>query len=327
VVAELPRYAPLAARLAPLLNLRNRSPALRRLAERLLGFAADRPLPAWRRDAFRDAETATPEAGAGAGTRGEVLLFSDTFNRWFEPENLRAALRVLAAAGYRAVPATDRQGAANRPLCCGRTYLAAGMVERARAEARRTLAALAGDRPVVGLEPSCVMTLRDEFTSLLPGRESRDLAGRALLLSEFLAHEAPDSPIDRALGALPVTAHVHGHCHQKSFGAFPDALVALRRVPGLTVKPIASSCCGMAGSFGYEAGERYAVSTAAGERVLLPAVRAAAADTLIVADGFSCRSQIEAGSGRSALHAAQLLATAIHDGQQGPSWSSKEVPT
>ena len=137
-----------------------------------------------------------------------------------------------------------------RPLCCGRTYLAVGMVDKARDEARRTLDALAGDLPVIGLEPSCLLTLRDEFRSLLPGAAADALADRALLLGEFLAREKPALP----LKPLPATAHVHGHCHQKSFGAFPAALDDAEAGSGaLTVKPIASSCCGMAGSFGYQA--------------------------------------------------------------------------
>jgi FAD/FMN-containing dehydrogenase/Fe-S oxidoreductase len=296
MLAALPRLAPLAARAAPLSNLRNRVPALARAMERRVGIAASRPLPAWRRDWFRDSEGAS---GAGATA---VLLFADTFNRWFEPENLRAAVRVLSAAGVAVrVPA-----ASGRPLCCGRTLLAAGQVERARAEARRTLAALAGDLPVIGLEPSCLLTLRDEFRSLLPGAETDRLAERALLIGEFLAREAVTLP----LRPRPGTAHVHGHCHQKSFGAFPDALTALRRVPELTVAPIASSCCGMAGAFGYQA-ETQDASRAMAETGLLPAVRAAAPADLIVADGTSCRHQIADLSGRAAVHSVRVLADAL----------------
>jgi Fe-S oxidoreductase len=231
-----------------------------------------------------------------------VFLLADTFNRYFEPENLRAALRVLRASGYGVViPANGR-----RAVCCGRTFLAAGMVEKARDEARRTMLALAGDMPVVGLEPSCLFTLRDEFRSLLPGRETDALAGRAMLLSEFLARTQPDLP----LKPLPGQAHVHGHCHQKSFGAFPDALATLRRVPELTVKPIASSCCGMAGSFGYQS-DTQEVSRAMAEAGLLPAVRAAADGDFIVADGTSCRHQIRDLSGREAIHSVRLLDRAL----------------
>ena len=292
LVAELPRYAPVAARLAPLVNLRNRVPLLRRLGERVLGLSAARPLPAWGKP-FR-------HTLAEPAPRGDVLLFADTFNRYFEPENLRAAVRVLAAAGYRAVLPPGR------PVCCGRTYLSAGMVDRAREEARRTLAALAGTMPVVGLEPSCLLTLRDELPSLLPGVEAKALADRAVLLSEFLVREGVELPYRATAGR----AHVHGHCHQKAFGAFPDALAALRGVPGLDVKPIASSCCGMAGAFGYQS-ETQGESRAMAEAGLLPAVRAAGEADLIVADGTSCRHQIRDLSGREAVHSVWVLDQAL----------------
>ena len=293
LVAELPRTAPWAARLALLSNLRNASPLLRRLGERALGLAAERPLPAFRRDAFRDAEIDAP-----TGAADEVILFADTFNRWFEPENLRAGIRVLRRLGLRSVAPRVR-----RPLCCGRTYLAAGMVDRARAEAHRLLAALAnGTAPIVGLEPSCLMTLRDEIPALLPGPEAAEVAARAKSFGELVAeHGAARGTFVRA-----GTAHVHGHCHQKAFGAFPAALDALRLVDGLAVKPIESSCCGMAGAFGYGA-ETLETSKAMAELSLLPAVRAAALDALIVADGTSCRHQIADLAGREALHSARVL--------------------
>jgi FAD/FMN-containing dehydrogenase/Fe-S oxidoreductase len=303
LVAELPRYAPLAATFAGAANLRNKLPLLRRVFDRRLGFAAERNLPAWRSDPFRD-EEAQPYAKPG-NSMGNVMLFADTFNRYFEPENLRAALRVIAATGRRPLlPRHDR-----RPLCCGRTYLAAGMVEKARAEARRTLTALAGDAPVVGLEPSCLMTLRDEFVSLLPGGEARALATRAVTLGEWLAREK----ISLTLRPGATKAHVHGHCHQKSFGAFDAGLAALRQTPGLTVAPIASSCCGMAGAFGYQS-ETQDVSRAMAEADLLPALRKAKPEEPIVADGFSCRHQIADLSGRVAVHSVRVLADALQSG-------------
>ncbi len=310
LVAEMPRYAPWAARLAPLANLRNRVPALRRLGERVAGLSAARPLPEWRRDPFRD-----DEAGGPPAPRGDVLLLADTFNRYFEPENLRAAVRVLRTAGFRAVvPVTGP-----RPLCCGRTYLSAGQVDRARAEAARTLAVLSdgtasgpggatvprASLSVIGLEPSCLLTLRDEFVSLLPGKASTALASRALLIGEFLARERPT--LD---WRLKRTAHVHGHCHQKAFGAFPDALAALGLVGGLDVRSIESSCCGMAGAFGYQA-ETQDASRAMAEAGLLPAVRAAAPQDLVVADGISCRHQIADLGGREALHSVRVLDMAL----------------
>jgi FAD/FMN-containing dehydrogenase/Fe-S oxidoreductase len=299
LVAELPRIAPFLARMPALGNLRNRLGPLRRLGERRLGLAADRSLPEWRRDRFQDDEAL---AMAPADPRGEVMLLADTFNRYFEPENLRAAVRVLAAAGYRAVLPTI----SGRSLCCGRTWLSAGMVDRARQEASRTMHALAGRMPVVGLEPSCLMTLRDEFRALLPGPESAALAGRAMLLSEFLVRERPVL----ALKPLGGVAHVHGHCHQKAFGAFPDAITALKLVPDLAVKPIASSCCGMAGAFGYQA-ETQDASRLMAEAGLLPAVRSAGSDDLIVADGTSCRHQIHDLSGREAVHSVRVLERAL----------------
>ena len=299
LIAELPRYAPYVSRMPVLANLRNYLPPLRWLMERVLGLSGARRLPAWRRDRFLDREA---EAGAPAAPRGDVYLLADTFNRYFEPENLRAAVKVLAAAGYRAVmPKTG-----GRPLCCGRTWLAAGMVDKARGEADRTMHHLSGDLPVIGLEPSCLMTLRDEFRSLRPGGATDRFAERAMLLSEFIAREKPDL----ALRALPGTARVHGHCHQKAFGAFPDALAMLRLIPKLSAQPIASSCCGMAGTFGYQA-ETEATSRAMAEAGLLPAIRAAAAHDFIVADGTSCRHQIRDLSGREAIHSVRLMERAL----------------
>ena len=302
LVAELPRYAPYAARVAGLANLRNRVGVLRWLGESVTRFAASRPLPEWSARPFRNSECGVPGGGR------EVILFADTFNRWFEPENLRAAVRVLAAAGYRAVIP------GGRPLCCGRTYLSAGLVDRARAEARRTLevlgAGLAAGLPVVGLEPSCLLTLRDEFASLVPGAEAEALAGRAMLLGEFLARHGEGLPLQ---GVAAPRAHVHGHCHQKAFGAFEDTLATLRRVPGLDVAPIESSCCGMAGAFGYQV-ETQAESRAMAEASLLPAVRAAGAADVVVADGTSCRHQISDLGGRRAVHSVMVLDQALRRG-------------
>ena len=302
IIASMPRWAPFAA-MAPFLpNARAWVPGLAGLTERLLGFAAARPLPRFRPDAFHDAELPAPD-----GREGEVILLPDLFNRYFEPENLRAAARVLQAAGYRVAVARP-PGRGARPLDEGRTLLAAGLVEQARAEARRGLAALSPfASPVIGIEPSSLMTLRDEWPVLLPGPESAALAGRALLLSEFLAREKPKLAL-KPVGAAQ--AHIHGHCHQKSFGAFPAAVAMLSAIPGLKVTPITSSCCGMAGSFGYEA-EHLDASKAMAELALLPAVRAAARDALIVADGTSCRHQIRDLAGREALHSVRVMERAL----------------
>jgi Fe-S oxidoreductase len=300
LIATMPRWAPYAAMVPVLANARGWVPGLAALTERFFGFAAERRLPRFRADAFHDAELPAPD-----GREGEVILLPDLFNRYFEPENLRAAARVLGAAGYRPTVARPPRGA--RPLDEGRTLLAAGLVEEARAEARRTLAALAAfDSPVIGIEPSSLLTLRDEFPSLLPGPETEKLSGRALLLSEFLVREKPKL----ALKSVAPAAHIHGHCHQKSFGAFPAAVAMLAGIPGLKVVPITSSCCGMAGSFGYEAAN-LGTSKAMAELSLLPAVRAVPTEHLIIADGTSCRHQIADLAGRQALHSVRVLEMAL----------------
>ena len=201
-----------------------------------------------------------------------------------------------------------------RPLCCGRTYLAQGLIAEARAEAKRVLAALMPyiDRgiPVLGLEPSCLFTLRDEFLSLLPG-EAGFLSLDALLFEEFLDAQARAGRLELKLRALPQRkALLHGHCHQKAFDAMDGALRVLRLVPQLDVEAIVSSCCGMAGAFGYEA-SHYDASMQMAEASLLPKVRSAERDVLIVADGTSCRHQIRDGAGREAIHVARVLHAAL----------------
>jgi Fe-S oxidoreductase len=300
LIAHLPRYAPFAARLAPVLNLRNAVPALGWLGETLLGLSSRRRLPAWRPDWHRP----SPPGGQGR----EVVLLVDTFNRYFEPENARAARRVLDAAGYRVI----EPAGPGRPLCCGRTYLAAGMVEAARAEARRLLAALAARGvPILGLEPSCLLTLRDDYGAMLPAAEIAAVAEQALLFEEFLVRERRVGQLDLTLHALPVSeAWLHGHCHQKAFGLVPDVAAALSLVPGLAVRTIESGCCGMAGAFGYAA-EHYDISMRMAELDLLPALRGAPADALVVAGGTSCRQQIGDSARRTALHVARVLEQAL----------------
>jgi len=303
LIAHLPRWARLGPLLDPLLALRNRSPRLARLGERTLGIAAERPLPRFARRPWRGTRL-RPNGSAD----DIVLLFADCFTRWFEPENARATERLLAAAGRRVVDPTP---VGQRPLCCGRTYLAAGMIEEARAELGRTLDAL---RPwleagatVVGLEPSCVLTFRDELEALLPDRAA---AAPARLLSEFLVKEGRAGRLALPLRPRAGRVLVHGHCHEKAFGLVPSLSQALRLVAGIAVEPIASSCCGMAGAFGYEA-EHLRISRAMAEADLLPAVRAAPPDVPIVADGTSCRQQIRDGTGREAVHLARFLVEAL----------------
>jgi FAD/FMN-containing dehydrogenase/Fe-S oxidoreductase len=293
-IAYLPRYASWAARLAPASN---------RLAEAFkgaLGFSARRELPQWRPDYFVD--RTRPLRGAGR----EVLVFVDTFNRWFEPHNARAAMRVLQAAGYKVSAAQPL--VRGRPLCCGRTFLAAGMAEQAKVEARRTLDALrpyvASGVPIIGLEPSCLFSFRDEYGALFD--DGGALADHAMLFEEFLARE----PGELRLKEMKQHVLLHGHCHQKAFDVMPAVEKVLGMVPGLKVSTVQTGCCGMAGSFGYEA-EHYAVSMKMAELALLPAVRNAA-DSIVVADGTSCRHQIADGAGREAWHVARVLDAALN---------------
>ena len=310
LVGYLPRYAPYAARLPWLFNLRDQLPGAATLSEAIARFTAQRPLPRWRKDYLRDDKLAARPAGKAA--RGEVVLFADTFNRYFEPENVHAAIAVLAAGGYQIRLATPADG--GRPLCCGRTFLAVGKTDEARREAERTLAALgphvARGVPVIGLEPSCVFSFRDEIPALLKGEIARQAASRTWLLEEFLASEAAAGNLDIAFVPTKRRALLHGHCHQKSFGAMRAVETALNLVPGLDVAMLESSCCGMAGAFGYDA-DTIDISCAMGELTLLPAVRQAPGDTIIVADGTSCRQQIRDGTGREAIHVARVLAAAL----------------
>jgi FAD/FMN-containing dehydrogenase/Fe-S oxidoreductase len=334
LVGYLPRYAPWAARMPALFNLRNDWPFALRMSERFGGFSARRKLPAWRKDWFRhDTQSSWPglsrpstsltdgkkdvDARHKAGHDGrdggaEVVLFADTFNRYFEPENLQAALDVLTAAGRRVHIAKSASG--RRPLCCGRTFLSVGLADQARREAERTLAALKPfvmrGVPVVGLEPSCMLGFRDEIPALVKDDTARMLADNVLMFEEYIARETGAGRLDLPLAPLPKRALLHGHCHQKSFDAMGAVEAVLKLVPDLAVETVDSSCCGMAGAFGYGA-DTIDVSLAMGELSLLPAVRKADPETIIVADGTSCRAQIGDGAGREAVHVARVLAMAL----------------
>jgi Fe-S oxidoreductase len=309
LIAYLPRYAPWGARWPGLFNARDRVPGLARWMEKRIGISAARPLPRWRRDHFLrrpPASVADPD----------LVLFVDTFNDRFEPENPQAALAVLRAAGYRvhvARPAAD--DAVRRPLCCGRTFLAQGLVEDAAREARRMLAALvpyaARGIPIVGLEPACLLALRDEYAAMALGPDAATLAAQAFLWEEWLVRERAAGRAVLPLRPLPQKqALLHGHCHQKAFGTIGAVESILRWIPELEVRTVQASCCGMAGHFGYEA-EHDAISRQMGELALLPAVREAGEGTLIVADGTSCRTQIRDGAERTAWHVARVLERAL----------------
>jgi len=239
-----------------------------------------------------------------------VILWADTFNNHFHPQTAKAAVAVLEDAGFQVV--VPRQS-----LCCGRPLYDFGMLTRAKVMLREILDALrpeiAASTPVVGLEPSCVAVFRDELMNLFPmDEDAKRLSAQTYILSEFLEKKAPHYRPPK----LRRKALVQKHCHHEHVMTFADETNLLKRL-GLDYELLNSGCCGMAGSFGFES-ENFEVSRAVGERVLLPAVRQADDDTLIIADGFSCREQIAGLTGRGALHLAQVLEMAMHEGPDGP---------
>ncbi|WP_424966348.1 FAD-binding and (Fe-S)-binding domain-containing protein [Dinoroseobacter sp. S375] len=300
LVGYMPKYAPFASKLPWLANARNWLPGVAKLTEGLTGFAAGRDLPRWSSRPFRDDEfqDANPD----------VVLWADIFNRYFEPENLRAAGRVLQAAGLKVAVARPVDG--KGVLDCGRTYLAVGLVEEARASAHRTLDALRPHAeagvPIVGLEPSSLLTLRDEIPVLVPGDAAEAVAAKALMLEEYLAQSGIALPL-KPLGR-PIL--LHGHCHQKAHNVMGSVQKVLAQIPGTEIEMVETSCCGMAGAFGYGK-DTVETSLKMAELDLLPAVRAAPAEAIVVADGTSCRHQIKDGAAREAIHVARVLEMAL----------------
>jgi Fe-S oxidoreductase len=316
LVAYLPDYARWASRLAPLLNLRDKVPGLAAFSEKLLGLSAKRTLPQWRTQTFFNSRIETATRQEVLAATKPVVLFVDTFNGYFESENARAAFNVLKAAGYTVHVATKREAGDTQvggALCCGRTYLASGMIDKAKVKASELVNALLPFTekgiPVVGLEPSCLLTLRDETLVMGLGQAAQTVSQHALLFEEFLARQAVAGRLEDLRAQFkPITQAIllHGHCHQKAFGAVSPILDVLRLIPGAQPELIESSCCGMAGSFGYEAAH-YDVSMKMAELSLLPAIRRQP-DAVVVADGTSCRHQIKDGAAREAIHVAVLLA-------------------
>jgi Fe-S oxidoreductase len=320
LIGQLPDYAALASAMPALANLREWLPGVKPLAERWLGLSARRSLPRWRRDSFwrstHSADFATRDEAIAAARAGRpaAALFVDTFNGHFETENALAAARVLRAAGC--TVHAPRNSARGHP-CCGRTYLASGMVGRARSKLAALLDALhplaEAGVAIVGLEPSCLFTLRDEALAMGLGDKARTVAAQALMFEEFLAREARAGRLgDLKPKPAPAPILLHGHCHQKAFDAVGALVELLRLIPGAQPQLIETSCCGMAGSFGVEAAH-FEVSMQMAELSLLPAVRAAP-EAIIVANGTSCRQQIAHGSGREAVHVARLLAGLLGGG-------------
>jgi Fe-S oxidoreductase len=288
--------------LAPISNWIAASAPHRWLLERVAGIDRRRPLPRFAVESFaRWFARRRPEGG---GARGDVVLFHDTFNTYQTPNVAIAATRLLETLGYR-VSLADRG-------CCGRPMISKGMLEEACALAADNVARLVPaarqGRPIIGLEPSCLLTLRDEYPELVRTEDARLVARQSLLLEEFLLREWSHGERPR-FTANGRPALLHGHCHQKALvGTAPT--VAVLKAAGYRVSEVDAGCCGMAGSFGFES-EHYDLSVRIAERRLAPAVRAAGADVAICAPGISCRQQVEHTTGRAPKHLAELLWEAL----------------
>jgi Fe-S oxidoreductase len=328
-VAYLPKYANTISAipfLPALLNVRNHIKPIATLQEWVMGISAQRSLPTWKSKNFWNQKAAssyqyTPEQLANNLDGKGVVLLADTFNAYFEDQNLQAALKVLNAAGYRVhIPHKSQTSSTkqigntgsgcSKEFCCGRTYLAAGMVDKAKEMLGELVDHLAPytdkNIPVIGLEPSCLFTLKDEALVMGFGERAVSVSKQAQLLEEFLASEVRAGKLKLNLKAAEKPVLFHGHCHQKSFAAVTPAMELLKLIPNAEPKLIESSCCGMAGSFGYEA-EHIEVSKQMAEASLLPSIRKSP-DSWVVADGTSCRHQIADGTQREAVHIARILA-------------------
>ena len=302
-----------------LIRLRNRSPLLARLGEFLFGVSARRQLPEPVRHTFEQRHPQdTAQTATGQAIPGEVVLLIDTFTNNFAPENAEAALAVLQQAGYRVVTARPDASTPepDRPLCCGRTHIANGLVEQAKHEARRMLSVLLphveAGRTIIGLEPACLLAIRDDYRFLGLGQAADKVAAQAILFEEFIAREIGAKRFKPEMKAVDTGGQpllVHGHCHQKAVGAMKSMRKVLKAIPELDFQLIESTCCGMAGSFGIEK-EHADIAMQMAEQSLLPALRERPG-ARVLANGFSCRHQIREGVDRSAVHLACLLREAM----------------
>jgi len=302
LVSYLPRYAPLASKFSMILNLRDKIPGLAKISEILFGFTAKRELPKWRKDYFKNSEL--PDSIDKNSDKTPVILFVDTFNRYYEPENVRSAINVLKSTGYFPfIPKTTKK---NKQLCCGRTFLSNGLVEEAKIEAENILATfypyLENGISVVGLEPSCILSFRDELPSLIQTNHAQLLKNNSYTFEELLVKDLKKLNFKKFNGNILL----HGHCHQKAFDVVKPIEQILKQVPDLTFETIETSCCGMAGAFGYDK-STYDISMKMANDKLFPAIKKNNSNTKIIADGTSCRCQIKDGLNKEAIHLAKFL--------------------
>ena len=311
LLGEIARMNEVLSPLSPFVNWGSRIPRFRRLMERVVGIDHRRPLPPLAGERFsnwfakRQPGSRSADAGREQNGSRAVGLFVDTFTEFNYPEIGRAATAVLEAFGYNVVRL--------QTVCCGRPLISKGLLDRAVENARMNLAvlekAVSAGLPIVGLEPSCLLTFRDEYPDLFPGPGAERVAENSFLLEEFLDPGKPH-PNPPPLQPLARRALFHGHCHLKALVGMAPSLRLLRSIPQLDVQEVDSGCCGMAGSFGFEK-EHYDISLALAERRLAPAVRSLPSDGIVVASGVSCRQQISHTTGKHPLHPAQVLLAAL----------------
>ncbi|MGB0381239.1 MAG: FAD-binding and (Fe-S)-binding domain-containing protein [Alphaproteobacteria bacterium] len=305
LVGYLPAYAGWVRKVPTLVNALQsmaRIPGINKIFSRMTGFTHERPLPNWSSRPFDDRELPTSPTGNG----DPVIVFVDSFNRNFEPDVIRAGIAVLRHAGYDPFLPPSQNG---QPICCGKTFLASGFVDKAKSYAQNLVDSFSiGDEtiPIIGFEPSCTLAIKDDVIALLANEKSSKLAQQVMLFEEFLAR-APERLQLQGTGEKVL---LHGHCHQKAFDAVSPIQQILSGPAQYDVELIQSSCCGMAGSFGY-ADETYDISMKMASADLLPTINKANEDVLVAADGTSCRQQIAHGSKHQAQHVAQLLARLI----------------
>lgn len=302
------KWAALGSRVPGLANLATQTPGIAALAKKLGGITQQRDMPTFPEQSFKAWFRERTTKPSPANVRGEVILWADTFNNYFMPHTAQSALAVLEDAGFRVhVP--------QQHLCCGRPLYDFGMLDEAKQYLRTILAALAPEiakgTPIVCLEPSCASVFKDELVNLFPKEDAAQRLSRQVILFPDFLEKVGYQP-----KRLDGKAIVHGHCHQKALWSMSPEQ-RLLEAAGLQPQVLDSGCCGLAGSFGYEAGH-HEISMQIGNRVLLPKVREAAPDTYIVADGFSCRQQIAHGSPRKAMHTAEVLAMALQQKPKRP---------
>ena len=302
-IATLSRWG---AFFAPLSNWTLKSDVFRGLLEEHVGIDRRRSLPPLASQTFVQWFKSRGGPAASNGARGEVVLFPDTFTNYNHPELGIAATKVIESLGYRVVLPPVR--------CCGRPMLSKGMMDKARANARvnvdRIYAHVQRGAMLVGLEPSCILSFKDDYVDLLgDDPKAKAIANSTLLIEEFFLRAKAEGARPR-FRATPGRVLLHGHCHQKALVGTRPAMEVLRSIPGCEPEEIPSGCCGMAGSFGFET-EHYDISLSIGEQVLFPAIRSRSGEFQVVSDGVSCRQQIEHGTGRAARHLVEVLADSL----------------